>query len=294
MHLLAGFISLAVLQIGPAESAKATELEKTRMKRWMEFYTRRASAYEIFLDGDDRRQLEFQPKIILKYTNPVRTHGQHGAFYVWTFDGRPEAVGTIWSIRDRTDPTKRITAHELQSLSLSPLTSKRPPMIGRKGIVPQWSPQNPGIQLQKFRNAAAPANSAAGRLFQMRRLAREFDAVSIASDDESERTLRLVPQPLYRYKSVSAKVVDGGLFCFVMGTDPELLLLIECRLVNGKPQWHFAAARFTGIPLKLRRNGQVVWECQKAEPYVGGHPYFLYVGVAQFDADLAGSSERPD
>ncbi len=294
MHLMAGFLSLALLQTGPEASAEKTDAEKALLKKWMEFYTQEASQYEISLNADKQIKLEFQPKIILKYTNPARGRRQHGAFYVWTYDGRPEAVGTMWTVLDRIDTTKRNLAHEFHSLSLSPLISKRPQRIGKRGVVPLWSPQGPGIKLEKVSNTDAPAKTMSGRLIQMRRIARDFSAVSIHPDENNERELRLLPQPLYCYKSDSAKVVDGALFTFVMGTDPELLLLIENRIVNGKPHWHFAAARYSHIPLKLRRGGRIVWECEEAEPYVGRNPYFVYWNVSQVDADLGGNLERAD
>ena len=36
-------------------------------------------------------------------------------------------------------------------------------------------------------------------------------------------------QPLYRYGGDDSGVLDGGLFVFVQGTDPEVFLLIEAR-----------------------------------------------------------------
>jgi len=291
MNYLAVLIAVSLLQAEPPQAADEAAGDRERVKKWMDFYAQRISEYEIFLDGDETRKLEFQKTSILQYTNPERTHGQHGAMFVWTRDGHPEAVGTIWSIRQGNDPTRRVTAHEFHSLSTGPLTSSRPQIIGRRGVVPQWTPRDPGIQWKPLPDAPDPADSDAQRLIQMRGLAREFEASSISRQDGKEQKLRLLPQPIYRYKSASSKVIEGGLFAFVMGTDPELLLMIEARPVNGVPRWHFAAARFTGIPLRLHQQGEVVWKCENAKAWTGDNPYFLCVGVRQFDAELEGEPE---
>jgi hypothetical protein len=37
----------------------------------------------------------------------------------------------------------------------------------------------------------------------------------------------LLTKPLARYGAKGAEAQDGGLFCFVHGTDPEVLLMLE-------------------------------------------------------------------
>jgi hypothetical protein len=87
-------------------------------------------------------------------------------------------------------------------------------------------------------------------------------------DKETRWELRLLPQPLYRYKSTDPDVLDGALFAFVTsaGTDPEALLVIEARkpAAGGGPVWHYAAARFTDLNLWVRHKGQEVYTA----PYV--------------------------
>ena len=271
---------LILLTLFPAQVAAADDAEG--MRRWGEVYAETAEEYSFSLGGPDGAPLEFRPQSILNFSNPERARGQHGSVFVWTHDGRPEAIGTIWSIRNSSDRTKRRTSHEFQSLSLSPLHSERREIkgLGRRGPVPQWRPELPGIELQSFEQAADPAASKPARLVQMRRLARQFDAVGYSGVDD-EVPLRLLDQPLLRYESPAAGVLDGGLFAMVMGTDPELLLLIEARETNGSAQWQFAAARFTGKPLELRRQGEVVWQREQAPAWVGNQTYFLCVGVEQ-------------
>ena len=73
-----------------------------------------------------------------------------------------------------------------------------------------------------------PADSAAARLRQMRALAQEFTGRQ-TNREGVDRDMRLLAQPIYRYENTKGDLIDGGLFVFVLGTDPEVFLLIEAR-----------------------------------------------------------------
>lgn len=287
MHSLIISLPLLLLQADALD-------DQEQLQRWLKFYAQAASAYQIVrVDGQQETPLVLHPTNLLQYTNAERERGQHGAVFVWTCQGRPEAIGTIWSIRHRTDPTKRRTAHELHSLSLSPLRSVHPEVtrLGNQGKMPQWRPVKAGIAFTQFARAPDPSPSATVRRAQMRTLARGFDAV-LVDRQERDVALRLLPKPLFRYASEQADVVDGALFAMVNGTDPELFVMIETRNVNGRPHWHFAACRCTGRPLRLKLSGQTVWQCERAPTWDGKQPYFFCVGVTEHDADLADSTDE--
>jgi hypothetical protein len=280
MTIVQLMILLGQVFAAPGAAEADAPVEKGSFKRWLDYYTEQAAEYE-FSVGPAERRVELQATPVLQYSNPVRPTDQHGAVYVWTLDGRPEVVGSIWSSEDAKDPGLRGVAHEFQSLSLDSIVSEHPPRTGRKGPVPDWKTSAAGIELQVLPDAPAAAKSAPGRLSQMRRLAAGFSAQITKSDVESAGGLRLLTNPLLRYSSDSAKVLDGGLFAFVQATDPELLLLIELRETKDGPRWQYAAARFTNRPLLLTRGDRKLWTCEKAEAYVGHNPYFLYWGVGR-------------
>src|SRR5204863_4925247 len=165
------------------------------------------------------------------WSNPIREGETNGSVFVWTCEGRAAAVGTVFSYLARQDPQKRYIAHSFHSLSLEPLSAERDEKHS-------WSIDVPGIRLETISPAPVPASTAALRLTQMRDLVREFSATTTL--DGVDQELRLVSQPLYRYESSSPDVVDGALFTFVTGTDPELMLVIEARRVSGGPVWQFA------------------------------------------------------
>lgn len=267
---------------GNAKSAASKESEL--FKRWVEFYGKEAAGYEVYLTGKPPAKLKLETEPVLTYTNPVRTGQQHGAIYVWTLDGRPQAIASIWSSMPQDLPNQRSITHEFQSLSERGLFSKHAQQIGRRGVVPDWNCSEGGIQYKNISGVAAPGKSAGARLLQMRSLSRKFTAEILNNKDEDGQSLRLLTQPVYRYASEPAHVVDGALFTFVMGTDPEVILTIEAVETDGGPKWQYAVARFTNRPLQVDYAGDKVWGCSGADAYVGNHPYFLYWGVSVRDA----------
>ena len=72
--------------------------------------------------------------------------------------------------------------------------------------------------------------------------------------------MRLLTQPLYRYENTKGDLIDGGLFVFVQGTDPELFLPIEARRTReGTAEWQYGATRMHRIRMELYHHGREVW-----------------------------------
>src|SRR5689334_13797406 len=72
-------------------------------------------------------------------------------------------------------------------------------------------------------------------------LARRFTSQVDRRNHRSE--MRLLPQPHYRYeiKDEGSPVVDGAVFAFVwtVGTDPEMLVVIEARRTDQRIRWYY-------------------------------------------------------
>jgi plasmid stabilization system protein ParE len=265
-------------------STRSVADAKSEFKRWVDFYTQQAVEYRISVGDRAQHPLELQRTPVLEYSNPVRTTDQHGTVYVWTREGRPEAIGSIWSTVESEEAAardERHVSHEFQSLSDEPLQGRHPEWMGQKGLVPEWKTGQPGIEWKRLSSDAGVLKMSAARLREMKRLVAAFSARIIESNAETSSDLRLLSKPLIRYASPSAGVVDGGLFAFVQATDPELLLLIELRDSDNGPQWYHAAARFTNRPLKLLHDDQTVWSCGEGQAFAGDQPYFLYWGVVR-------------
>jgi hypothetical protein len=103
------------------------------------------------------------------------------------------------------------------------------------------------------------------RLRQMKTLASQFSSTMLGwrADNSDREVLRLLPQPLYRYESKRSDVLDGAVFAFVQGTDPESVLLIEAVHTGDGLEWQFAFARRTSGELEGRHKDVVVWHSDR-------------------------------
>jgi hypothetical protein len=246
--------------------AQTPKDEKVLAEAFREFAKQEATAYTLRLEGTDQ-PLKLQPEPILKWSNPV-IGTIYGDVFVWTNQGRPEAVASIYKFY--SPRTHR--ANEFHSLALGKVTAER-----EKTAV--WTPRGPGLQLKPIDGAPAPADSAPLRLRQMRALAQEFTGRQ--TDREGvDRDMRLLAQPIYRYENTKGDLVDGGLFVFVLGTDPEAFLLIEARRsAAGAPQWLFGATRMNSIHLRLSRRGREAWSAPEipwSQVWDSTEPYTVF------------------
>jgi hypothetical protein len=79
----------------------------------------------------------------------------------------------------------------------------------------------------------------------MKQIAARFDTEETLSGDTY--SLRQLPRPIDRYADVDNNIVDGAAFVFVYGTNPELLLLIECD----ETSWRYGLARLSSARLRI-------------------------------------------
>jgi hypothetical protein len=92
------------------------------------------------------------------------------------------------------------------------------------------------------------------------------------ADNSDREPLRLLPQPWYRNDNPQqSDLLDGAVFAFVQGTDPESLLLLEAVKVDpAKPvsrvEWQFAFVRRTSGELEGRHRDSVVWRADRYPP----------------------------
>jgi hypothetical protein len=264
---LRALVILAVLlgEVGPV-AADPPQDEKSRAEEFAQFAKREAAAYTINLEGIDR-PLTLQPVPVLKWSNPV-VGSIYGDVFIWTDNGRPEAVASIY--RFYTPPVHR--ANEFHSFALGPLSAER-----KRFVV--WTPSRPGLELKMIPDAAAPADSASARLRQMRAIAQEFTGRQTTREGV-DRDMRLLAQPIYRYENTKGDLIDGGLFVFVVGTDPEVFLLIEARRpARGVAEWRFAATRMNNVNLRLNHRGREVWnvpELPWPQVYDSGQVYAVF------------------
>jgi hypothetical protein len=255
-----------LLILAVAQGADPPKDDKALAEEFRLFARKEASAYTIRLQGSDQ-PLTLQPEPVLKWSNPV-VGTIFGDVFIWTDHGRPEAVASIYRVYSA--PIHR--ANEFHSLAFRPL-------VGKRDGATVWTPIKPGLELKPIPDAPAPADSASVRLRQLRALAQEFTGRQ-TNREGVDRDMRLLSQPVYRYENTQGALVDGGLFAFVLGTDPEVFLLIEARRSPaGSLEWQFGAARMNSINLRLYHRGQEIWsvpEITWARAFDSTRPYALF------------------
>ncbi len=186
--------------------------------------------------------LEASGESVLKWSNPD-VGRVYGNVYVWTRRGRPLVAASIYQW---FHPYQSLTI-ELTSLTETPLQAQHD---GRM----VWDAQSEGLTWRDL-PGDAPARSRTLRLIQMKRAVQRFEATL---DDERtdqqgvNRVLRPLATPIYRYPNDAA--LDGALFAFVVGTDPELLLLVE----GADEAWRYGLARMNRDALSVMLDGALI------------------------------------
>lgn len=211
-------------------------------------FLREAEAYEIEAVRE-KRKLVLQKQPLLNWQNPERP-STLGSLFVWLDGGRPAAIASIFTFEVNQQLRRK---HEV--ISLFPES-----MVATLDGEPVWSPGPLDIKGIDIGSIPAPAASDSGRLTQMRNIARDLIGKHQPREGGAARELRLLSQPIIRYHSAADKIVDGALFALSVGTDPEILLLIEARQSKEGAEWKVVPLRSHFDELELQHKQKVVWK----------------------------------
>jgi hypothetical protein len=226
-------------------------------------------------DADDgpSEMIAMRDDPIYRFDDPAR-NVLDGTIWAWGRSGRPAALLTL-SVQKKEGVFGCLA--EFTSLSASPISaSVRDDWA--------WTPETAGAIARTLPEAPTPAENEAIRLRQVRGLARRFRAFEffepVARAPMERYELRLLPQPVYRYSEPKSGLLDGAVFIFAYGTNPEITLLIEARS-DGKddsePSWRYALARIAGAELHVELDRDEVWK-QPRVPFPNRRePYAIVV-----------------
>ncbi len=225
----------------------------------LDFMKKSVAGYDV--RGDDGTAYQLVTEPLLRWDNPV-SKVPDGTIFLWQDKhGRPAAIVQVFI----AGGTKDLWLHEFQSLRSTPFEVK----LGAASI---WNPRRGGVELKPLEGAPVPAGTKPGRLSQMRQLAKRF-AAQDEFEDNGRWELRLLATPLHRYDA-HAEVLDGAIFAFAHGTDPEALLLLEARKEGDSSVWHYALAPMTGYALRMSDQGKEVWTiAARKAPYDRKEPF---------------------
>lgn len=199
---------------------------------------------------------------LLRWDNPV-SKVPDGTLFLWKDEkDRPVAIVQVFIAAN----TKDLWLHEFQSLTTEPFRVQR-------ADKPVWTPGRTGIVRKPVSDAPVPGSTKVARMNQMRQIARRFE-VQDDFEGKSRWDLRLMATPLYRYGNDDDEVVDGALFAYAHGTDPEALLLLEARRRGEALEWHYALAPMTGYALRVKDGGTEIWSIEsRMPPYDVNEPF---------------------
>lgn len=231
---------------GPPEEPKRLNEQIEQSVHW----------YDVLPAKDATAPLQPQP--VLRWRNVTRGQVGEAMMVVWAHNGRPVAMASIY-------PWNGMMSHEFDSLS----RGKKVIALDKDRVI--WSPDTAGVAFKDVPGGAKPARTPAERLLQMKAIAERFKATMTGwqGDNSDREVLRLLPRPLYRYDLPNAKdpdpnLLDGALFGYVMGTDPEVVLLLEAIGTAEKADWQYAFVRATSGGLEVKLGNEVVWSAEKA------------------------------
>jgi hypothetical protein len=236
----------------------------------LEFMKAEAAAYRIAKIDGRETPLKFREQPAFRLGKQPADDLEDGAIFFWLGeDGRPEASLQIFLVKNAASPNG-LWAHEFNSLTTSSLAGTR------RGS-PSWSPNRPAVEYHRLVDVPKPAATAALRARQMRTIAKDFHATDYFKD-KSWSDLRLLPTPVARYGKEGSTVIDGALFVFAIGTDPEVCLFLEARQGKSGPEWFYALGPLTCFSVKGTYKQKEVWDLPRRTPNGDPRePYYITV-----------------
>lgn len=263
MHFL-GILPLLAASLAQAPQAAG---EAGKAAERLELMKKSLAVYDITVQGEREVKLHLEKEPVLRFTNPVGG-SKDGTVFLWRdADDRPQvAVQVFWDASETW-------LQEFSSLATAPVVAKA-------DGVSDWSPSKAGVVYKPVPETPPPAETPEKRLRQMRAIAEGFSA----NHYYKRRTwnkLRLLTKPFARYGKQGSSVLDGSLFCFAHGTDPEVLLMVESHQDKDGPAWRFAFAPMTTFAVNASWKGNEVWSLPGRGDVVGSPRETFH--VRQFD-----------
>lgn len=262
-------IGIATRGEEPADTPAPDEQARQVAARRLEYMMKSVRDFQFVPDDDPMARWQTYSQPLLRWSNPVGGVPD-GVLLMWTDGTRPAIFAQVFPTKDG------YWIHEFQSAALKPF-------VMRDGDRVLWQPRQAAGEFQAINGVAAPAESKVKRLAQMRALARDFAAFDDfkinATDRETTRhELRLMSNPLYRYDAERQGVIDAAVFAFTLGTDPELLMVLEARETSdGAKTWEYALTAMTCWAVEVKHRDRSVWRVgerlQNHSPRDGYHSW---------------------
>jgi hypothetical protein len=234
-----------VLLSGQAVAVEDAPREPASLRELMD-----AAVTQFDVFASDEAEKPATAQVALRWANNTRG-SEDGLTLLYIHEGRPLAAACLY-------PWDGRLVHDFEAISEDKIVAKKDGQV-------VWRPRESGVKFAEIPDAPAPEATPAQRLRQMKVLAEQFQSSMLGwkADSSDREELRLLTRPLYRYETKGGRYLDGAVFAFAMGTDPESLLLIEAVKDGAAAKWRFAFARRTSGELEGRHREKVVWKAAR-------------------------------
>ena len=245
------FIQSCTNSIARAQSGDDTEApsEESTSEAFLKEMRQHATGLRVSTIPDTESAHELVSAPVFRYSDQ-RRNMLDGTLWRWGTTGRPVALMKVELYPTAAGGTRWVYC--LASLSDDLIEA------GLTGLQP-FRTTEPGLTVQPIPDVQEPAGSAPLRRLQMKRLAQQFN-VTIWNDVDNSDQMRLLPTPICRYSDPEAQLLDGAVFGFTMGTNPDVLVVIEADSSDGAAEWRFGCVCMTSAGFKVRSKDRVVFE----------------------------------
>jgi hypothetical protein len=251
------FTLVALLSVcGALAAAVQDTARKSSPDQRLIFARKAAREYRFRVGAQGEAEVTLQPEPLLRWINKV-IREDDGMLFLWTEGdtGRPVAAAQFFLQESQWH-------HEFQSLSADGFLAR---CEGGDARGWTWEPSRGGLTFARADRIGPPADSANARLRQMKTIAERFTgAVDTESNFKNPEQLRLLTTPIYRYSATAQGILDGAVFAFVQGTNPEVLMLVEAEATAPEATvWRYGFARMSCFFLRVHQGSNLVWKADR-------------------------------
>jgi hypothetical protein len=191
-------------------------------------------------DDEDRPGPLLHKSPVLRCADPTREEDD-GTVWLWLDGRRPVAALCLFLVRGQWNYEHVSLSGEAVEVTGRPWWTWRPAASERTWVALEGS----------------VPEAAAARDRMVKDLAGKFVASEVRRGEPYP--LRLMPRPVFKYSDPEADVVEGAMFVFAYGTNPEILVQIEAREADGKRSWHASFARLSAAEISVKLGENEVW-----------------------------------
>ena len=213
--------------------------------------------------------IDMLPHPVLTYGDAARDNGS-GTLWAWGKSGRPVAFLELYrNVGDGQPWAHALTLTSPELIQLDAPTGQR------------WTPKKSHFALKDVPDSPEVSAQPAVRLRQMKEISRRFEAHEFWDPNNSRFEMRLLVQPVHRYRDGPAKLIDGAVFVLAHGTNPEVLIQLEADAAEQPPRWRYSLVRSGSAEMHVSLDGKEVWTEPRTPGIVGRpvDPYWLFLAA---------------